>query len=228
MAMADSQTPSLTCSQLQLQWSALNLRFFSGKLPPIEITWSRRMTSSTGLFTSRVGPRHPDRPAGRRLIRLSSELLKNQPEQEVVGTLAHEMIHQWQFDILKRRPTHGPDFWRKMAEMNRAGLGITIRHDLQSTVKALCRYAWRCLQCGRTYTRHRRTIQPRRHRCGICNGALREITPEQLKIQNEKCNIDKPLPTRPRQEKRLVERRVSPHRRGQYSLAQLSLPFCHA
>ena len=90
-------------------------------------------------------------------------------------TLAHEMIHQWQYDILKRRPNHGADFRRMMAKMNRDGLGITIYHSLGSAVAALAQYAWRCQHCGCMYQRQRRTIQPRRHRCGSCRGPLREL-----------------------------------------------------
>ena len=89
-------------------------------------------------------------------------------------TLAHEMIHQWQYDILKRRPNHGQDFRRMMARMNLDGLGITIYHSLGKEVTALAKYAWRCQQCGSIYRRQRRTIQPRRHLCGACRGPLRE------------------------------------------------------
>jgi predicted SprT family Zn-dependent metalloprotease len=97
--------------------------------------------------------------------------------QELVSTLAHEMIHQWQFDVLKRRPNHGPDFLRKMTEMNRDGaLAVTIYHSLKQEVLALSRFAWRCGRCGRIYRRQRRTIQPRRHHCGSCRGALHELS----------------------------------------------------
>jgi predicted SprT family Zn-dependent metalloprotease len=68
------------------------------------------------------------------------------------------------------------DFLRKMSEMNRDGsLAITIYHSLQKEVLALTRFAWRCRQCGRVYRRQRRTIQPRRHHCGICRGSLQEL-----------------------------------------------------
>ena len=85
------------------------------------------------------------------------------------------MIHQWQYDILKRRPNHGVDFRRMMARMNEQGLGITIYHSLGKKVAALAKYAWRCQQCGSIYRRQRRTIQPRRHSCGACRGALHEL-----------------------------------------------------
>ena len=96
--------------------------------------------------------------------------------QEIVSTLAHEMIHQWQYDILKRRPNHGASFLLKMTEMNRDGiLAITIYHSLHKEVLALTRFACRSRQCVRLYQRQRRTIQPRRNNCGICRGALQEL-----------------------------------------------------
>ena len=173
--------------QLQTEWRTLNERYFDGLLPPIAIVWSRRLTSSVGMFVSRGGPRPrpfdestPNRT--KREIRLSEPLMRRlaertpYAEQELLNTLAHEMIHQWQFDILKRKPNHGPDFVRKMTDMNRSGLvAITIYHSLHKEVLALAQFAWRCKDCGRVYRRQRKTIQPRRHLCGTCRGALQEL-----------------------------------------------------
>lgn len=175
--MSPSPEPLLTI------WTDLNRRYFQGTLPPIPIEWSRRLTSSAGMFVCRIGPRQPlarttEAPTRRRCIRLSAVLLKpNNPDSshETVMTLAHEMIHQWQYDILKRRPNHGADFRRMMGQMNRDGLGITIYHSLGKEVAALAKYAWRCQHCGCLYQRQRRTIQPRRHFCGACRGPLREL-----------------------------------------------------
>ncbi len=172
-----------TPESLHTIWTDLNRRYFHGVLPPVSIEWSRRLTSSAGMFVCRVGPRHglhptDDERLGRRCIRLSAVLLPDGDQdspRETLVTLAHEMIHQWQYDILKRRPNHGPDFRRMMARMNQDGLGITIYHSLGKEVTALARYAWRCQQCGSIYRRQRRTIQPRRHLCGSCRGPLREL-----------------------------------------------------
>ena len=185
--MSLDPSPPVTSQHLTQMWSEVNGRYFASLLPPIDLVWSRRLTSSVGMFVSRRGPRprlDQDglRPPTRREIRLSLPLLQQAAqrsaygEQEIVNTLAHEMIHQWQYDILKRRPNHGADFLRKMTEMNRDGaLAITIYHSLQNEVLALTRFAWRCRQCGRVYRRQRRTIQPRRHHCGICRGLLQEL-----------------------------------------------------
>jgi predicted SprT family Zn-dependent metalloprotease len=139
-----------------------------------------------GVFFSRSGPRarvpgqEPNHQT-RRVIRLSlplfRKLYESRPAEdgEVISTLAHEMIHQWQYDILKRRPNHGAEFRRMMHRMNQDGLGITVYHSLNKEVDSFARYVWRCQQCGYLYRRQRRTIQPRRHQCGACRGPLKEV-----------------------------------------------------
>jgi predicted SprT family Zn-dependent metalloprotease len=197
-----SDSSVITIEQLQGHWADLNSRFFRGALPSIRIEWSRRLTSSAGMFVSRMGPRGPFAPVGhdhsrQRCIKLSAVLLqRNGPHQdhETLTTLAHEMIHQWQYDILKRRPNHGVDFRRMMARMNEAGLGITIYHSLGKEVAALAKYAWRCQHCGSIYRRQRRSIQPRRHSCGACRGPLRELAVQRDKQPPLELN---PAPTAP-------------------------------
>ena len=212
--MSLCQSPPVTTRHLTKIWTTLNGRYFEGQLPPIDLVWSRRLTSSVGLFVSRRGPRprldrDGVRPPTRREIRLSLPLLQQVVQQskygkqEIMNTLAHEMIHQWQYDILKRRPNHGPNFLRKMTEMNRDGaLAITIYHSLQKEVLALTQFAWRCRQCGRVYRRHRRSIQPRRHHCGICRGLLQELVGSVSRIptDSERASHTKvPLSQRPLQ-----------------------------
>ena len=46
---------------------------------------------------------------------------------------------------------------------------------VQPDVLALSRYRWRCLACGKEFSRTRRTIRPSRHRCGVCRGPLEEV-----------------------------------------------------
>lgn len=175
----------LSSNDLQARWSNLNARYFARLLPPIPIVWSRRLTASVGLFTSQGGPCTPQTTVTgqrRREIRLSLPLLERlavrtpYAERELLNTLVHEMIHQWQFDVLKRRPDHGLDFLRKMTEINRSGeVAVTTYHSLQREVLALSRFAWRCRDCGRVYRRQRRTIEPAHHHCGACRGSLQEL-----------------------------------------------------
>lgn len=178
----------LSLEQLQDLWVNVSNRYFGGRLPAISIEWSSRLTASTGMFVSRVGPRDrqvpPDfRHGSGRVIRLSARLLCGQTEEEVVRTLAHEMIHQWQFDIRHSRPSHGHDFHDMMHRMNQDGLGISVYHGLQETVQLLNRYGWHCTGCGFVYHRQRRTIVPSRHRCGRCGGRLIESELEKLGVR---------------------------------------------
>ena len=155
----------LPLEQVQAMWQSLAHRFFENRLPLITIEWSTRLTASAGMFVSQVGPRslwvsRDYRQGGARVIRLSAPLLRDQPEEELRRTLAHEMIHQWQFDIRKHRPSHGVEFREMMHRMNLEGLGITVRHQLDTAVNLRIRFAWQCLQCGMAYHRQRRTIIP--------------------------------------------------------------------
>jgi predicted SprT family Zn-dependent metalloprotease len=209
-----AETAPVTLERLRAHWTDLNTRYFGGGLPSIEIVWSARLTSSAGMFVSHAGPRSRDDGhdgRARRLIRLSTPLLQNLSERELLTTLAHEMIHQWQFDVRKRRPDHGPDFLEKMDAMNRDGLKITIHHTLDEEVSAFMTYAWRCLECGQDYQRQRRTIRPKDHRCGACRGPLGEVLPG--KLQRKRRRI--------RPQHRSVQYRPSP-------FVQLELPFTAA
>jgi predicted SprT family Zn-dependent metalloprotease len=177
----------VSLSHLQTMWQHLSSRFFENRLPAIRIEWSSRLTASSGLFVSEIGPRSrwvsaAYRHGDARVIRLSAPLLRGEPEAELLGTLAHEMIHQWEFDIRKRYPSHGPTFREMMDRMNEEGLGITIRHQLNENVAMWNRYAWKCIRCGMAYYRQRRTIVPSRHLCSRCRGALVEVTLEQSQI----------------------------------------------
>lgn len=209
-----TETPPLVLEQLHAHWSDLNARYFGGALPSIEIVWSARLTSSAGMFVSHAGPRSREdgrEGRARRLIRLSAPLLQHLSGRELLSTLAHEMIHQWQFDLRKRRPDHGQDFLDKMDAMNRDGLKITIHHTLDEEVSAFMTYAWRCLECGQDYPRQRRTIRPKDHRCGACRGLLGEVLPGKL----------------PRKRRRIHPR----HQSAQHapaSFVQLELPFTAA
>lgn len=150
-----------------------------------------------------------------RVIRLSAPLLRVQPMEEVVRTLAHEMIHQWQFDVRRCRPTHGPDFLAKMHQMNHDGLGVSLYHHLDEAVQSWNRYAWQCVECGFEYQRQRRTISTSRHRCAQCGGKLKETnvrSPEVPVVGDTSSTLEQPLT-------RLSGEKASPES------VQLALPF---
>ena len=180
MALRTPMTVPLSVEHLQSIWQELNESYFGNRLPAIEIQWSTRLTASAGLFRSRTGPRTswvaPEERHGKgRVIRLSVPLLSGQSFEEIRGTLAHEMIHQWQFDVKKWCPSHGREFRRIMALMNTDGLGISIYHTLGAEAKDSAKFTWRCVRCGHAYHRQRHTLSTTRHRCRLCRGPLQEI-----------------------------------------------------
>src|SRR2546423_14111485 len=78
--MSRRQSPPVTSQHLTQMWSELNGRYFAGLLPPIDLVWSSRLTSSVGMFVSRRRPRPTLdrdglRPPTKREIRLSLPLL---------------------------------------------------------------------------------------------------------------------------------------------------------
>ena len=188
--MADHPTHlhvPLSAEALHVLWEGLNVSYFQNRLPPIEIQWSTRLTSSAGLFVSQTGPRDARLlPAGRhgngRVIRLSIPLLRDQSLLFVRDTLAHEMIHQWQFDVKKCRPSHGREFRRLMDVMNADGLNVSIYHTLTEAVEGFAKFTWRCVRCGYVYHRQRNTLSTRRHRCGQCSGPLQEIGNSHVRV----------------------------------------------
>ena len=193
--MSPSRTVPVPVEDLQRMWRDLAHRYFDNRLPPITIEWSYRLTASTGMFVSRVSPRNrhvsiEERHGVARRIRLSAPLLHDQSESEILRTLAHEMIHQWQYDVKKRFPNHGREFYEVMARMNRDGMQITIRHSLDQQVERLSKYLWKCVACGRTYRRQRRTISSHRHRCGSCHGSLREVPLKSLTVGDQTRHHD--------------------------------------
>ncbi len=180
MALRTPINVPLSVEHLQSIWQELNESYFGNRLPAIDIQWSTRLTASAGLFRSRTGPRiswvaPEERHGNGRVIRLSVPLLSGQSFEEIRGILAHEMIHQWQFDVKKYCPSHGREFRRIMALMNDDGLGITIYHTLAEGAQASTKFTWHCAWCGHAYHRQRNTLSTKRHRCGLCRGPLQEI-----------------------------------------------------
>ena len=110
----------------------LDREHFDGSLAPagqrlVEVRWSDgRMRRTAGMY--RFG-RLPD---GGRLceIVLSRPLLEPLPQEALLSTLCHEMIHAWVDRVLGVQEVHGPQFRARMAAINAAqsGFVVSIRH----------------------------------------------------------------------------------------------------
>ncbi|HTL94655.1 MAG TPA: SprT-like domain-containing protein [Gemmatimonadaceae bacterium] len=86
-----------------------NRRYFDGSLEPIAIAVSRRMRSRLGQYTmAGDGLSHE--------ITISRSHIRREPWTEVLHTLLHEMVHQWQAEQ-GLRLDHGRAFREKAREV---------------------------------------------------------------------------------------------------------------
>jgi predicted SprT family Zn-dependent metalloprotease len=131
----------------QLFWH-LNYLHFGGVLPPIELGFSNRLSTTGGTY---------QRTPFRR-IQISSRYFEYaDPWREITGTLGHEMIHYW-LDYLGLPCGHTVLFRKKLQES-----GFPRYSRLKS--KRLP-YLFRCPGCAREF--QRRKIQ--KLSCGPCSG----------------------------------------------------------
>ncbi|KAL1884148.1 hypothetical protein VTK73DRAFT_6817 [Phialemonium thermophilum] len=99
-------------------------------------------------------------------------------EHRLLNVIAHEFCHLANFMIsgITGSP-HGSEFKAWAAQCSRSfgdrGIVVTTRHSYDIDFK----YVWACDDCGTEYKRHSKSIQPDRHRCGSCKGALRQTKP---------------------------------------------------
>jgi hypothetical protein len=95
-------------ARLEEAHRTLNRRWFGGRLEVIEIRLSPKMRRKLGHYEPSIhGP-----PS----ITISRRHLIRDGWDEVLETLLHEMVHQWQ-DETRRPVNHGPEFRRKAREV---------------------------------------------------------------------------------------------------------------
>jgi len=92
-----------------------NMRYFNGKLRPIDIRVSRRMKSRLGHYTAATPGVEPAE------IAISLAHLRRHGWEETLHTLLHEMVHQWQ-DEVGHTIDHGATFRAKAREVGIAPL----------------------------------------------------------------------------------------------------------
>ncbi|MFI5257923.1 MAG: SprT-like domain-containing protein [Gemmatimonadales bacterium] len=96
--------------QLRSWHARYNTRHFHGRLKGVEIRVSRRMKSRLGHYTAAT-------PGGETAeIAISRAHLRRHGWNEVLHTLLHEMVHQWQ-DETSRTIDHGATFRAKAREV---------------------------------------------------------------------------------------------------------------
>ncbi|KAJ1309617.1 hypothetical protein OPQ81_006387 [Rhizoctonia solani] len=154
-------------------FAELNDSVFGGKLPkdcPIE--WSKKLNTTAGrAHWKRIRDTNGDVMRHETRIELSTKVVDC--EERVRNTLSHEMCHlgAWIFDS-EMKPPHGPAFkrWSNRIMETRPDITISTCHSYEITYK----YEWKCSseECGRTYGRHSKSIDPEKQVCGVCRNKL--------------------------------------------------------
>jgi len=139
----------------------LNRQYFQNSLfendvPRVSVRWSDgRMRTTAGLYrrkTNFFGLKTSE-------IILSKPVLENLPEKALMSTLCHEMIHAWIDLVLNVEEAHGPNFHKRMAEINssQADFQVTVCHSFP-TVKKPPKWLATCPLCQRSF-RYRRIVK---------------------------------------------------------------------
>ncbi|KAF8610263.1 hypothetical protein BDV93DRAFT_601306 [Ceratobasidium sp. AG-I] len=151
----------------------LNESAFDGKLPrDCPIIWSKKLNTTAGrAHWKRHRAPNGDVLRHETSIELSTKVVDC--EERIRNTLSHEMCHlaAWIFDSETNKP-HGPAFkrWGNRVMEIRQDITISTCHSYEISYK----YEWKCSaeECGRTYGRHSKSIDPAKQVCGACRGQL--------------------------------------------------------
>ncbi|KAL4774218.1 SprT-like family-domain-containing protein [Aspergillus nidulans var. acristatus] len=145
-------------------------------------------SSSSGSETPSVTIKHYA------TIELAERIIDD--EDRLINTLAHEYCHLANYIISNiRNQPHGASFqaWgRKCKEALKdhpiygGRIEVTTKHNYKIDYK----YVWTCVDCCQNYGRHSKSIDPGRHRCGMCKGLLQQIKPKPRSVSPRK----KPAP----------------------------------
>lgn len=136
---------------------------------PIEIKWSKTLASTAGRASYSKTRREAK-------IELSTKVIDC--ETRLRSTLAHEMCHilVWCIDAQFSRP-HGKEF-KKFGALVEKKLQIKVEttHDYEISYK----YQWQCINaaCTKTYSRHSKSIDPKKSVCSLCHSRLEQILPK--------------------------------------------------
>ena len=151
----------------------------------VKIAWSKTLNTTAGRAhwrheTIRVKGADGNVVDVRRKHHAHIELAEKviDEEHKLLDTLAHEFCHLANYMISDiRNNPHGKEFKAWGAKCNRAfadrGVKVTTKHSYEIAFK----YVWECLECGKEYKRHSRSIDPKRARCGKCKGSLKQTKP---------------------------------------------------
>ena len=152
-----------------------NRLFFENSLilnqePIVKLKWSdNRLKTTAGIYKRKTIKGNIISE-----IILSKPILENLSLNEIHSTLCHEMIHAWVDRILKINEIHGPNFNRKMLEINslQNNFKVQIKHDYPVIRNAL-KFKGKCIYCGQIFMYRKRVKNLACKKCCInfFNGA---------------------------------------------------------
>ncbi len=139
----------------------LNRQYFQNSLfdkgvPKVSVRWSDgRMRTTAGMYrrkTNLFGVKASE-------IILSKPVLENLPAKALMSTLCHEMIHAWVDLVLKVEEAHGPNFQRRMEEINssQTDFQVSVRHSFPLSKKTP-KWVATCPLCKRSVS-YRRIVK---------------------------------------------------------------------
>ncbi|XP_051165661.1 DNA-dependent metalloprotease SPRTN-like [Leptopilina boulardi] len=124
-------------------YNDLDSRYFNGELKQVGFTvgWGQNMRTTSGFTDTK-----------NRFIRISWEIHSLLPEEDLMATLLHEMIHvkcfQHKWDVSNH--WHCGKFIEEMERINKIGpYKVVLSHELPEKVyEKLHPYEWKCRSCG--------------------------------------------------------------------------------
>ena len=141
---------------LQLNRQYFQNSLFDKGVPRVSVRWSDgRMRTTAGLYrrkTNFFGVKASE-------IILSKPVLENLPEKALMSTLCHEMIHAWIDLVLNVEEAHGPNFHKRMAEINasQSDFQVAVRHSFPIS-KKIPKWLATCPSCKKSF-RYRRIVK---------------------------------------------------------------------
>ncbi|TWU78062.1 hypothetical protein ED733_006870 [Metarhizium rileyi] len=211
--------------------SELDLRIANGRIAQltkstngVKIVWTKSLQTTAGRAIWRHETIQTKQPDGsiaevQRKHHASIELATNviDDEYRLLNVLAHEFCHLATFIIsgVATNP-HGKEFKSWAAKCSRIlgnrGVQVTTKHNYDIDFK----YRWECEICGLEYKRHSRSIDTKRHRCGICKGKLKQVKP----VPRASPNKDGGMSSGQSEYQRFVKQQMALVKRGNHGVPQ--------
>ncbi|KFX92336.1 hypothetical protein V490_05435 [Pseudogymnoascus sp. VKM F-3557] len=153
----------------------------------VTIVWSKKLNTTAGranwkreAIRSRPLGTAPPTTTYRHhaSIELAEKVIDD--EDRLLNVVAHEFCHLANFMVsgVTNNP-HGKEFkaWasRCSARFGARGIEVTTKHSYEIAFK----YVWQCTEvgCRLEFKRHSKSIDPKRHTCGLCKGRLVQTRP---------------------------------------------------